>query len=39
MSRANRYQIHVPIRDAVEKLPSKKDPSVAKYRLASGSNL
>ncbi|XP_008184295.1 probable chitinase 10 isoform X2 [Acyrthosiphon pisum] len=32
-----RYKIHVPVRDAVEKLPSKKDPSPSKYRLASGS--
>lgn len=33
-----RYQTHIPVRDAVEKLPSKKDPSPAKYRLASESN-
>lgn len=32
-----RYQIHIPVRDAVEKLPSKKDPSPAKYRLESES--
>jgi len=39
MSRALlRYQVHVPVRDAVEKLPSRRDPSPAKYRLASGSN-
>jgi len=35
----NRYKIHIPVRDAVEKLPSKKDPSPAKYRLATGSNV
>jgi len=33
-----RYQIHVPVRDAVEKLPSKNDPPSAKYRLESESN-
>lgn len=38
MSYFLRYQNHVPVRDSVEKLPSKKDPPPAKYRLTSGSN-
>jgi len=38
MESSFRHQIHVPVRDAVEKLPSKKDPPPAKYRLAAGSN-